>query len=458
MESTNKGKETRRSSYFHVILFTGILSVFFVLLILLPKSTTSNDEKRSLAVFPSFSIKNIQNGSYMKGLDNYVSDHFPFRTFFLAKSTLFNRLKGFSKKEESFYTNVTQDKEEEKSGLAEQINFENQEEKTRNSKGLLVYNSQAFEIFSNEEPLYADYKKMVRSFSKLCMDTINLYTTIVPTSSEFQLPKRYKSYQGKEFENIQRNYKNIKSFSTPIYIEQELLKHKKQAIYFRTDHHWTSLGAYYGYVAFCKQTNKTPIRLNEMIFKYVTGDFLGTLYLKTKNISLENHPDKIKYWIPPMENKAVNYEKGRSREIEVFKTKNIDINKYLVFLGGDKPFLKIKSKTIRNGKTILIIKNSYGNPFVGYFTANYENVFVVDYRYTETSIRDIIKNHSINDLLLLNSIYSANSPTHLKRLMDIIDLDENVINEFKPKRKVKIEPIENDSIPKQIHDTLENIQ
>ena len=125
----------------------------------------------------------------------------------------------------------------------------------------------------------------------------------------------------------------------------------------------------------------------------------------------------------------------------------------MVFLGGDQGYLKITSNIIKNGKSILVIKNSYGNPFVTFLTGNYENVFVIDYRYTNNSLMQIIGKFNINDVLILNGVFSANTQEHLKRIKDILYLKEGIKNTFERKKRNK-EKKEVDSIQIPILDTL----
>ena len=95
-------------------------------------------------------------------------------------------------------------------------------------------------------------------------------------------------------------------------------------------------------------------------------------------------------------------------------------NSYGVFLGGDNPLMRIDNPEINNGKKICIVKNSYGNPFSTYFTANYQTVFVLDYRYYKGSIIDLIKDEGITDLVFINGIFSANTSWHIKMMTKIM--------------------------------------
>ena len=431
-------EERKISSVIHIVLFCVALTAFGVLFFILPQEKISDAEKRTLAPFPTLTKKSLLSGDYMDSLDLYTADHFPFRSTFISVSDQLKLVRGFHSKEESFYNDVQAvDEIPTKKGTSEK-DILGSDEALKNCKGLLVANNRAFQIFSNEEPMNKEFSKMINLYAKK-LKGVRIFAGVVPTASDFFLPSKYQEYIGKEKENIAASYSLFNKHIIPFDIHKELGKHKKEYIYYKTDHHWTDLGAYYGYKAFCKAARITPIELSEMKSKQLKGDFLGTHYLKTKDQRLEKHPDYIQYWIPPVEKYAMKYDGEEEEEIKVFKTKDISKNKYLVFLGGDEPLIHLKSTKCKNGKTLLLIKNSYGNPFAAFLTANYENVLVVDYRYTETSIKDIVKEYEVNDILILNGIYSSNTPNHIERLRDIIELKEGTKNTFKKKKRKKAE-------------------
>jgi hypothetical protein len=103
----------------------------------------------------------------------------------------------------------------------------------------------------------------------------------------------------------------------------------------------------------------------------------------------------------------------------LFQLKEIEKNRYLVFLGGDEPYMQIKS-SVKNGKTILLIKNSYGNALASYLVANYENILIVDYRYFKLNLLDMIQKNNVNDLLFVSGVFAANEPTHIKKVGKIL--------------------------------------
>jgi len=434
MEQREVNKQ--ESGVWQMAIFCAALTFLGVLYLILPSDKVSIEEKRRLAPFPEFTMEAIKSGDFMDSLDSYSADHFPFRKMFMGISLFLKSKKGIENEKETFYTDVEaidQLKSEERKEQVSEI--QKIEGDSKNSKGMVVINGQAFQLFTNDHPQNNKFATIINSYQQLFRDTVNVYNLIVPTPTDFMLSDDYEEYIGIEKENIESTESKLSSDVKKVNVYAELLKHKDEYIFYRTDHHWTALGAYYGYVAFCQSKGIAPVKLSEMEKTHLNEKFLGTHYLKTKDFRLASNPDRIDYWIPPVESKAIRFKDGESDKVPVFKKEGIEINPYLVFLGGDEPIIQLKSKEIKNNKTILIVKNSYGNPFSPYFTANYENVIVMDYRYTDRSVKDIVKEYNISDIVIVNGIFSANTTSHLNRLQAILSLENTAENNTFVKRK-----------------------
>ena len=436
-----------KGAVWQMAIFCAVLSFLGVLYLFLPVDKVSIEEKRSLTPFPELSIQSIKSGDFMDSLDSYAADHFPFRKMFMGISVFLKSIKGIENEKEAFYSNVEaidQLPSMEKNNQVSEI--QKIEGDSKNSKGMVVINGQAFQLFTNDHPQNIKLANIVNSYAKIFKDCVNIFNIIVPTPTDFMLTNQYKEYIGLEKKNIEETEKKFLTFVNKVPVYDELMKHKDEYVFFRTDHHWTALGAYYGYVAFCQSKGISPIKLSEMEKSQLNEKFLGTHYIKTKDTKLASNPDKIEYWIPPLESKAISYTEGGSIDkISVYKKEGIEINPYLIFLGGDEPLIHLKSKEIKNNKTILIIKNSYGNPFAPYFTANYENVIVMDYRYTFRSVKEIVSEYNVSDIVIVNGVFSANTISHLDRLKDIISLEKtsgyNIFAKRKKEKKKKLKEI-----------------
>ncbi len=405
----------RIAFYIHVYFFIALLLTLGVGLFSTPKNTFSEREKRALSRLPVFYLPNLAKGSYMDSLDSFTADHFPQRNWFLELSESIKSFKGIYKEGKKVYTNISYADAiiEEDSSVAI---FEDKEQH-RNSKGIVVSKGQAFHIFTNENSRAKDFAQALNSYAKKFK--LRLFYAIIPTLGTYKIPKDYEYYANKELENIQEINDALRNVEA-IPVHEELKKHTQEYIYYRTDHHWTALGAYYGYVAFCKKIGAEPQDIKEMPKKFVEGKFLGTHFLKTNDASLKANADTVFYWIPKVKEVALRWKNKKMEECPTFKLDSIEKNRYLVFLGGDEPFMQLTSKTVKNKKVILVIKNSYGNPFVSYLTAHYEQVLVLDYRYFRGNLSEIIKNYKVNDLLFLSGVFAANEPSHIKKIKKLV--------------------------------------
>jgi hypothetical protein len=192
-------------------------------------------------------------------------------------------------------------------------------------------------------------------------------------------------------------------------------------VYFKTDHHWTGLGAYYAYVAFCNKAGLTALSLSQMTQK-MKSPYLGSLYWDTRDERLKENADSVYYWKIPNAFKAFMYTKGaqtKARPGSLYAEHASGANSYGVFLGGDYPMVRIDSD-VKNGRKVVIVKNSYGNPFSTYFPAHFEQTFIVDYRYYDFNLLDLIEKNGITDVVFINGVFSANTSWHLhmmERLM-----------------------------------------
>ena len=129
---------------------------------------------------------------------------------------------------------------------------------------------------------------------------------------------------------------------------------------------------------------------------------------------------------------------------------------YVVYLGGDFPIMQVDTE-INNGRKILAIKNSYGNPFVTYLVANYEQVFIVDYRYYEGSLYELILDNGITDVIILTAVMSANHPWHISRTRKVLyggKTREEILSERDTLTEIFLE----DTIIIELHDSIEIVK
>jgi hypothetical protein len=172
-------------------------------------------------------------------------------------------------------------------------------------------------------------------------------------------------------------------------------------IYYRTDHHWTTKGAYYGYRALSSVLNFNPYTEVEFNIEKVSDDFLGTVYRKANLYTGE--PDSI-YRYSFININDINYNIIINESMvkdSLYDEKYLEkTDKYSYFLGGDYGVVDIET-SIDNGKSLVIIKDSYANSLAPFLSLHYERIILIDTRYFGGSIPQYIKDKNIDDILFV---------------------------------------------------------
>ena len=462
---------SKKLSIINIIILLTVLIFFCVMFFVLPKETKSEEEKRELATISPITVESIFSGKTASEITAYVSDHFPFRSFFIACSDALEDIRGFKMDDitihgappvvdddydipeipqnEAEHTNSESvsplEKEESKpsvsepmsesSSKADEISSEPQSQSTRDDidiekdvfKGgeqqgyTFIYKDRAMSPFGGGMKMGAWYASVLNEYSEALGDSVQIYNIVAPTSVDFYIPDKYRSITQEQRPRIQNIYDNLDEGIKSINVYDTLNSHKDEYIYFRTDHHWTGLGAYYAYVEFSKVAGFTPIPLESFTVKRL-DDFLGTLYSLTKDKKLKAHPDYVDYYMIDTPYSAYRYMKDAPFTpiaTSLHGEYAVSPNSYSVFLHGDFPLIKIETE-INNGRRIAVVKESYGNAFVPFLVNHYEEVYVVDERYFQLGFINFIKENEINELLFINNIMAAHTPYHIRNIENIM--------------------------------------
>ena len=204
----------------------------------------------------------------------------------------------------------------------------------------------------------------------------------------------------------------------------DLMEHRTEYVYFRTDHHWTALGAYYAYNEFCKTKGIDPTPLeNYKTVEY--NDFLGSFYKDTNNSSaLGNTPDTIKAYYPVSQNVTMDVtdQKGQNYKWDVIHdvTDYGKSLKYSTFIAGDNPMTVITNSDITDGSSCVVVKESFGNALVPFLIDHYQTVYVIDYRYWTGDVVSFAKEKNVQDVLFVNNISMTRSNFLIGKLAMVI--------------------------------------
>ena len=277
--------------------------------------------------------------------------------------------------------------------------------------GVYIYQNMAFELSGASDEMAKDYAFAISQF-KAEAPNVTVYNMVIPTHAEFGLPKRLLEngvYSADQKNNIKTVYSSYTEDVKPINCYNTLAEHMKDYIYFNTDHHWTGLGAYYAYQAFCEQTDQTALQLSDCTEKTIEG-FEGTFTDCAE--SLSQNLDTVHYWEFPYKTHAMRQEETGQEpyEMEIYYPYiEPGPGVYSTFICGDSSLFIEYNDELKNGRKIAVVKESFGNAFVPYLTYNYEEVHVIDFRYFGENLKDYLQNNGIDEIIFVNNTMSANA-------------------------------------------------
>jgi len=267
----------------------------------------------------------------------------------------------------------------------------------------LVVNDSSYEIFTYSETSCAFYAESINDFAAQLDESDKVYSIVAPSHIEFIESEKYRSMAESQADATNFINSGFNGQVTPVNIYNSLGEHSDEYIYFRSDHHWTALGAYYAYTAFAKTIGDKPYELDAFEKVDIEG-FLGTLYNATYSRAVKANPDTVSVYKPFVESTYTIYTKGNQKlnydVINMYWKKKP--NKYMVFLSGDNP-LSIIDTELDNGKKIMVLKDSYGNAFIPYLMNHYDEIYIIDPRHYDAGAITLAKENDIHEFLFINS-------------------------------------------------------
>lgn len=282
---------------------------------------------------------------------------------------------------------------------------------------VIVIGNAAMEHYYGVDSVLQSYAKTVSTF-KAKLPDVNVYAMFCPSAVEFCAPPKYQDGTRSQYRAMNVIYDALTNGAIGVDTWSELNAHAGEYLYFRTDHHWTQRAAYYAYHAFCKAAGITPHEMAEYESDIVEN-FVGTMsiYAKTYATRFYNNPDYVEFFRPLNPSKLTIYSgpsmtNGTAGYVMYSKDYADKLKrgyKYSMFTGGDHPLAMIVTDTVKNGRTLLITKDSYGNALIPFLTDHFETIYVVDPREFNTggkpsfNLVSFAQSHGVTDLICCNS-------------------------------------------------------
>ena len=354
-----------------VIVFLVLVFGFTAFTFVSPKRTFSDNENRVLAQMPEFSWKTLFSGEFMADYEEYITDQFFLRDGWIKLKTI---------------AEIVLNKQD--------ING--------------VYITNDGYLVERHEDSKVDFEMLEKSLDRLAqfvekhakrLGADHVKVMLVPTASEILTDKLPPFATGFDQNGMIDDLYSRLPEGTALDVREALKAHADEYIFYKTDHHWTTLGAFYAYQEFCKAMGFEVPELSDVEQTVVSEDFLGTVHSKLNlNISkdhmsvfqLPNTPSKVQVTVDLTEKFDTMYvDKYLSMK-----------DKYSYYLDGNHGLTEIASNSEGKG-TLLIIKDSYSHCFAPMTVGNYAKVYLVDFRYFNMPISQFMMQYRVTDVLVL---------------------------------------------------------
>ena len=417
---------------FLVLLFAGAAVALYLPL----RPTYSEAEKRELTKFPEFSFASLADGSYFNGISTWYADTFPWREMFINANAKIKSFYGIGDSISGFSDNVSDDippvdentppstlpYDEPDTTIPEEEPVDDSLVQKLNT--VLIVDDSAYEYYSFVRTTADKYASAISRTADKLNGKARVFDIVVPTSTDITLEDSVRkdintSDQKKAIDYI---YSVISPNAYKVKTFDAIRAHRDEYVYFRTDHHWTALGAYYAYCEYTKAAGIRTAALTDFEEKKF-DNFVGAFYNDSdKNPALEKNPDTIHAYAPKGD-VTLTYTDRKGNEVKWKVIADVSEwsrgSKYNTFIGGDNPYAHITNPAITDGSSCVVIKESFGNAMVPFLTENYGEIHVIDYRYWEGNITEFVEKNGIDDVIFINNISATRNSSLVNKLSKI---------------------------------------
>lgn len=397
-----------------IMLLGGIVGLAFF-----ARPTTSAVEMRNLTPFPEFTAERFMNGSYFSDLSLWYADTYPLREPMVAADHAVDSLFGISTGTGMVGGNVQADEiptgesssasTEPKEAPASPPNEKMVAAEIQDSimSGVYVDNGAAYSIYYFSQYAADTYVAAMNTAAERLDGVSSVYSILSPANC-ITLDDDLANSLGGSDQQQTLDYLRTR-FDTrvkAVEIVDDIKAHRDEYLYFRTDHHWTQMGAYYAYKAFCEVKGIQPADITS--WKELNlGEFQGTYYDTIASMGDVN-VDTIDARVPSGTNDMTYWTAdGEEAEGAVVDAAAADWEpsfKYSCYIQGDQPRAVIHNPNVTDGSSCLVVKDSYGCAFVPNLVDSYENVHVLDFRETDSNICDYAIENEIQDVIFMTGM------------------------------------------------------
>ena len=370
----------KKALWAEALIFLAFIGAFFILNLVLPDRQFSEQENRYLQMRPEFSFKSLFSGDYTSKFETYTTDQFTFRDEWITLKAASELALG----------------------------------KQENNDVHLCENGTLIEGFKRPENSVLDSN--MSALNSLVGNTdAKVYFALIPDKSDLYsslLPKNAPNDSEKEVIDYcygQSNATNVDMYSA-------LSAHTDEYIFYRTDHHWTSLGAYYGLSALAESMGLPCPALDSYTDRHVVSEeFYGTTWSSSGFSWVD--PDTMEIFVNAPEGlKVTSYPQGSPVEGKLYDFSFLEKkDKYSMFMGGNCPMHVIETGN-EDKPSLLILRDSYTDSLIPFLLDDFSEIHVLDLRYYRASLKAYIEQNNFDNVLVCYSVSNFCSDSNISLL------------------------------------------
>lgn len=368
---------SKKALWIEAIVFLAFIFAFFILNTALPDREFSEQENRSLQQRPPFSFDELFSGQYTKDFETYTTDQFTLRDEWITLKAASELALG-----------------------------------KRQNNGMFLCDGGTI-IEPYEAPEDGKLEANMEALNKLVANTdADVYFALIPGKSDIwahMLPQN----APRDSEKAAIDYCYSLSDAVNVDIYGKLEEHSGEYIYYRTDHHWTTLGAYYGFSALAESMGLDCPDISEYGGREtVSEEFYGTSWSSSGFSWVE--PDSMEIFVTEPEGLEItNYPQGSPVEGQLYDWSRLEVkDKYSFFYGGNTPLLEIETG-VEDAPSLLILRDSYMDSLSPFLLASYSRIHILDLRYYRASLSDYIAQNGFDDVLVCYSIDNFSTDSNI---------------------------------------------
>lgn len=393
-------------------LIFSVVCFFLTLGALGSDKTISEEENRMLQEKPQLSVDSYKSGEYFRQWESYLSDHIPGRAFFLAQAEKLKEVIAYQGESTAQVVETTAD-------IGVQQGLEGQARQE-----LLVLGDRLLEVYDYQQEGSMAYVAAVNAYAQWLPEEITFYQMLIPMPIAFA-QEQYQQLSDPQQPAIEEVYSQFAPRVHSVDVYTALEAHQQENIYFRTDHHWTALGAYYGAEAFA-QAAAVPFPPITAYERHTMHDYLGQLALNNLTPQIEKHPEDVDYYIRPGHNNTAEMHFYEDGQLKSFSAPMI--NEYFdqgranygIFISGDYPYTVIDGDT-NSGRVLAVVKDSYGNALIPWLAAGYDRILAIDPRTCQEDLGQLLQQYQVTDFLLLDYVKVTSMPSYAQQLESLLE-------------------------------------